>query len=296
VGLLLLVVWCATPDAGPPVAQFIRGGKIVHAARVIVQTKVSLAVADPPAQGMSDHQHDLDDAFAVFDDARRDVERDREDSAVAKLEAAAGGDAVELTQGSCELLAAALTVAKRSQGAFSFVRLKTDAGVVTAPSTELELKMSPPSKNLSVCSAKLKHAGAQLELGDVPFAVALDAVVKVWKAKGYRDFHLQAGPLEYYAGAVGDRAWHVELSGAGRKLGRLELTGTALGTFGDDASGSVRVETKTAVDALGLGWGVQKSAAEAGLAAVAAAGARGVFIDAAGVVKFSPALKGQISK
>src|ERR1700712_4315112 len=73
-----------------PVAQVVHGGRTVRQTRELMHTKVTIAIADPPRDGLSDHQADFDAAFAIFAHVDLTMNEWREDSALGQINASAG--------------------------------------------------------------------------------------------------------------------------------------------------------------------------------------------------------------
>jgi thiamine biosynthesis lipoprotein ApbE len=292
--LLAIVLSVGPPDAGPPVAEFVRGGKVVRAARKIGDTRVAMAIADAPAEGMADHERDFEEAFVAFDQLVRQGDASREGSAAAKVLAAAGGEAVTLSSDGCELFRAAIIAEKRAPGVYEPLIHLEDGGL-RATLQELVVKGLPTTKDDATCTVRLARAGAQLELGQLAYAVAIDRLVKVWRAKGYKDFSIDAGALKYFAGAVGDRPWQIDLNGVNKKVGQLQVENAALAMSYEAGHGAVIVETRSVAESFALALVALGEGPGSGLKSLAAAGAKGVFVDAKGIVKHSPELKAKIT-
>lgn len=282
-------------DAGPQVAEFVRGGKVVRAARKIGDTRVAMAIADAPAEGMADHERDFEEAFVAFDKVVRQGDTSRDGSVASKIQTAAGGEPVTAPADACELFRAVIIAEKRAPGVYEPLIHLEDGGL-RATIHELEVKALPAPKDDAACTVRLANPGARLELGVLPFAVAIDRLVKTWRAKGYKDFTVDAGALKYFAGAVGDQPWKIDLNGvANKKVGQLQVENVALAMSFEPGHGAVIVETRSVAESFALGLVALGEGPGSGLKSLAAAGAKGVFVDTKGNVKHSPELKAKIS-
>ncbi len=341
--LCLLLLLSAAPDAGPPVAEFIRGGKVFRASRELMHTRVSLAFADPPAQGLSDHELDFGQAFGVFERIDQQMNEWREGSALWSINAAAGKEPVAAPKDLCEVIALALDGARRTDGLFdpTWAALadlwrfgSEEDGVVPDRAQvaercklvsykDVELKPLPRPTAELACTVRLKKAGMRLGLGGVVKGWGVDQVARLWRAKGYRNFFIQAGGDLYLAGKVGDRPWRGGIRDPRgppeQSFARMELSDTAFSTSGDyehffvkdgvryhhiidlrdcwpaRASVSSTVLAKTATDAEFLTKATFVLGPVEGLKLAKRFGASVVLVDSKGGVHFSPELKGRLT-
>ncbi len=224
---LLALALTAAPDAGPePVVELVKGGRTTRQSRVILGTKVTVAIADPPRAELANHQLHFDAAFVPFLAMEVALSDSRDDAVVPAIQAAnkapvAAG--LEL----CNLVALALETARKSKGTYE----------PTAPCgswKELDLravKMPSPA-----CTLRLKKPGITLQLAPLALASGVDRAVKVLRNLGYVNFMVQAGSDQYFAGGVGDRGWKMTVrdpKGADDKsFARGEVTETAVSTRG----------------------------------------------------------------
>src|SRR4051812_31108760 len=101
-----------------PVAEVVHGGRTVRQTREVMHTKVTIAFADPPREGLSDHQADFDAAFAVFAHIDRTMNEWRDDSPLAAINASAGDAGVPVPEDLCEVVRLSLEGAKKTNGLF----------------------------------------------------------------------------------------------------------------------------------------------------------------------------------
>ncbi len=166
-------------------------------------------------------------------------------------------------------------------------------------------------------TAQLERPGMAIHLGGIGKGAAVDRVVALLRAQGYRDFAVQAGGDLYCGGQNGQRPWRVGIAHPRKKgeiLGSLDIRDAAFSTSGDyerfaildghryhhildprtgfpaTASQSVTVLAPSAIAAE-----VQTKTAfilggADGLRYLAAHGSQGVLVDAAGQLWQSPGL------
>jgi len=86
-------------------------------------------------------------------------------------------------------------------------------------------------------SAYLRHKGMRVHLGGIGKGYAIDRAVTILRARGLRDFMIQAGGDLYVAGRRGDRPWRVAIRDprgpADRSFASLDLTDGTFSTSGD---------------------------------------------------------------
>jgi thiamine biosynthesis lipoprotein len=240
-----------------PVAEVVHGGRTVRQTRELMHTKVTIAIADPPREGLSDHQADFDAAFAVFAHVDLTMNEWREDSALGAINASAGDAGVAAPEDLCEVIRLSLEGAKKTNGLFDPTwaalkdvwqfggnaapalpdpaLLKARCKLVGWKNVELTPAKSPTPEN--ACSVRLKKAGMKLGLGGVVKGWGVDRAVKVLRAAGYKNFFVQAGGDLYLAGHVGDRAWKVGIrdprGDEESSFARTEVTDATFSTSGD---------------------------------------------------------------
>ncbi len=317
--LMAMALAAPAPDAGEPVVELIRGGKTVRQSRELMQTKVTIAIADPPRGELASHQLDFDAAFAVFARIERVMNEAKADSPLAQLNA---GAAVILPADLCEVVQLSLDGAKKTRGLFdptwAAVREVPDAGslkaqckLVSWKDVEVRAVKAPAAE--AACTVRFKKPGMKLGLGGIVRGWGIDQAVKQLRAVGYRNFSVQAGTDQYLAGKIGDRAWKVGIrdprGAEGKTFARTEVSDATFSTSADEGSDpvidprtcqpasksvSATVIAKSGVEAeyltkatFILGW-------VEGQKLAAASGARLVLVDADGGVHFSPELLGTL--
>lgn len=166
-------------------------------------------------------------------------------------------------------------------------------------------------------TVRLERVGMAVHLGGIGKGAAVDRVVTLLRHAGYQNFCAQAGGDLFCAGRNGDRPWRVGIAHPrqpGALIGALDVENAAFSTSGDyerfaiidgkryhhildprtgmpaTASQSATVLAPTATDAEILTKVSFILGGEAGLSALARAGAKGVLVDAAGARHVSPGL------
>ncbi len=163
----------------------------------------------------------------------------------------------------------------------------------------------------------LEKEGMSVHLGGIGKGAAVDRAVALLRARGFSDFTVQAGGDLFCAGKNGERPWRIGIAHPrekGRLVGSLDVRDAAFSTSGDyerftvidgvryhhlidprtgypaTASQSVTVLAPSATDAEILTKTAFILGEDEGLAALEAARAKGVMIDAAGRVTVSAGL------
>lgn len=166
-------------------------------------------------------------------------------------------------------------------------------------------------------TALLARKGMAVHLGGIGKGAAVDRMAGILVAAGFRDFCVQAGGDLYCGGQNGPRPWRVGIQHPRLReklIGTLDLRDAAFSTSGDyerfaiidgkryhhildprtgmpaTASQSATVMAKSALEAEVLTKTAFILGGEAGLAALAKAGAQGVIVDAEGRRLASPGL------
>lgn len=167
-------------------------------------------------------------------------------------------------------------------------------------------------------TAALERRGMAVHLGGIGKGAAVDRAVALLRARGLRNFVVQAGGDLYCAGHNGKRAWRIGIAHPrvrGALVGRVDVTDAAFSTSGDyeryaildgkryhhildprtglpaTASQSATVLAKTATECEILTKTAFIAGGAQGLALVERAGALAVIVDADGRVLQSRALK-----
>ncbi|MBK7864880.1 MAG: FAD:protein FMN transferase [Archangiaceae bacterium] len=278
-------------------------------------------------------------AFLVFEDIEKNLNEWREGSVLQKINAAAGAaEPVDAPPDVCAVVKLALDGAKKTNGLFdpTWAALKEvwsfngaveqplpDPAAVKAACAlvsfkDVELKAKPRGE----CTVRLKKKGMALGLGGIIKGWGVDQAAKALRAKGYRDFFVQAGGDLYVSGKNGERGWKVGIRDprgpADSSFARGELTDTAFSTSGDyehffmnqgtryhhlldlrscrpaTASVSATVMAKTAVDAEVLTKATFVLGGAKGLELAKRFGASAVLVDPTGKVHASKGLEGKL--
>ena len=175
----------------------------------------------------------------------------RDGSDIQRLDAAAGDHPVPISPDVREVLRIARQVSEWTDGRFdvTFAALsglwkfdyqdKDD----TIPDRAEVLKRLPliGYRDLSVDeragTAFLKRKGMRVNLGGIGKGYATDRAVEILRARGLRDFMIQAGGDLYAAGRRGDRPWRVGIRDprgpADRSFAALDLSDSTFSTSGD---------------------------------------------------------------
>jgi thiamine biosynthesis lipoprotein len=244
VTFLALALLAAQPDAA-----------FVSQSRDVMHTlvTVSLPASVPEAQRTAA----FDEAFAVFEHIDQDLNEWRPESALSRVNDGAGGAAVPASADLCEVVAAALDGARRTDGLFDpswaalrgLWRFGTDAtGELPKPDAlaaacklvgwrDVELVPAKAPTPAVACTIRLKKKGMRLGLGGLVKGWGVDRVVKRLRARGLTDFFVQAGGDLYLAGRRGDRPWRSGIrdprGGPQDFFASLEVSDAAFSTSGD---------------------------------------------------------------
>jgi FAD:protein FMN transferase len=303
--------------------------------RALMATKVTVTLSGVPAAEAPAH---LEAAFGPFLQVERTMNEWREDSPLSAVNAAAGtGRYVRVDAELCEVLQLSLDAARRTHGLFDptwaglrgLWRFGTDAG--TRPPEPAALKAACPLVDWqgvqlrhgdAACWVHLRRKGMRLGLGGVAKGWAVDRAVAALRARGLKDFLVQAGGDLYAAGRKGDSAWRVGVRDPrgpeGSYFATLEVEDAAFSTSGDyerfflfegqryhhlidprtcrpgTRSRSATVLARTATDAEFLGKAVFLEGGETGLALAKAWGASAVLVTQDNRVLVSKELQGRL--
>jgi thiamine biosynthesis lipoprotein len=185
--LLALALGCAAaPPAAPaPASATLSDG------RYVMGTVLELTLHGPEPAALARAR---DRAFALAERLEARVSRYREDSDVARLNAAAGGAAVAVTPGTAALLRAALGHARRTRGAFDvtvgpLVELWTRAARDGALPGEAELaatraRVGPGHVHVGDDDRVRLDAGSAVDLGGIAKGWALDRMLPALREEG----------------------------------------------------------------------------------------------------------------
>ncbi|ACY16537.1 FAD:protein FMN transferase [Haliangium ochraceum] len=180
-----------------------------------------------------------------------------EDSDVARINAAAGGPLVRVDAEVMGVLQRAQQIARRSAGAFDITvgafrglwkfDQDKDGSIPAADEVAARLplvgyrgvRLAPGSKR-----AGLRRAGMRITLGGIAKGYAVDRAVALLRARGYRDFLIQAGGDLFVAGRRGDRPWRVGIrdprGDAASPFAVAEIENQTFSTSGDYERSVVR--------------------------------------------------------
>jgi thiamine biosynthesis lipoprotein len=169
-------------------------------------------------------------AFAAgFDEIRR-IERLMTDwewpgqppSDVLRVNAAAGREAVKVSDESFEVIVQSLDMSRRSEGAFDITyaamrglwKFDEDMEKQVPPATEIARRRRLIAWRDVVIDAKaktvkLRRAGMRIGLGGIAKGYAVDRASAILRAQGLTDFMVQAGGDLYVSGQKGTRSWMV---------------------------------------------------------------------------------------
>lgn len=285
------------------------------------------------------------DAAAAADEALAEVNRLNEawstwlpTSEISRVNAAAGGAPVVVTPETYALIRRARQASVDTHGVFdiSFAPLGEIWKFDTPPGehrpTRLERVPSPDEVRAhlarvgyggielddSARSVRLAREGMAIHLGGIGKGAAVDLIVAELRARGFRDFMVQAGGDLYCAGQNGSRAWRVGIADPRRRgeiMATVDVRDAAFSTSGDyeryaiidgkryhhildlrtgypaDKSQSATVLAPTATDAEILTKTAFIVGGTEGLDAVERAGGQAVIVEADGHVLWSDALR-----
>lgn len=262
----------------------------------------------------------------------------RPDSDVSRLNAAAGRGPVKIAPETVEVLKRARDGSARTAGLFdvTFAPLGALWRFDTPPGSHAPTKLDrvPSAAEVkdelalvgwrglrideAARTAALDRPGMAVHLGGIGKGAAVDRAVALLRARGLRDFVVQAGGDLYCAGTNGPRPWRIGIAHPrvpGAIVGRVEVRDAAFSTSGDyerfaildgtryhhildprtgfpaTASQSATVLAKTATDCEVLTKAAFIAGGADGLALVERAGALAVIVDADGRVHASRALR-----
>lgn len=217
--------------------------------RTLMHTEVNLAL--PSSLPAETREAAFTEGFAVFENIDAELNEWKPDSALAKVNAS-DGKATVVPRNVCGVINLALAGAKRTQGLFdpTWAALRdvwkfgsAEDGVV--PSKEAVAKQCALvgyAKVKVVTRADLSCVvtlprGMKLGLGGLVKGWGVDQVVSAWRARGLKDFFVQAGGDLYVGGLVEGRKWRVGIRDPrGEKsasFAKLELSDAAFSTSGD---------------------------------------------------------------
>ncbi|MBK7859195.1 MAG: FAD:protein FMN transferase [Archangiaceae bacterium] len=236
------------------VAASVGHAEVVRQDRSIMHTTVTVVLADAVDAGVQ--RAAFDEAFAVFTDIDANLNEWKPDSALGRINAAAGKEAVRAPPDVCEVVRAALEGARRTRGLFdpTWASLRelwkfsdTEPGQV--PDREavkqacsnvawkkVEVKPVPHATDGS-CLVRLPQPGMKLGLGGLVKGWGIDRAAKGLRARGLKNFFIQAGGDLYFAGTKQGQPWTAGIRdprGAPDQIfAKLEVKDRSFSTSGD---------------------------------------------------------------
>ena len=314
----------------PALALFGRGGGDpgeFRRARVLMGTVVEITLLDGGAG--SDAEAAMEAAFSAMAEVEASMSAHRDDSEVARLNAAA--EPVEVSAATAEVLELGLQMAATSGGAFDLTlgRLKTLWGfdgdaprVPSDPEIAAALRgIGPTSLHLEGRRVTKGDAALGVDLGAIAKGYAVDRAVAALQAAGIRHASVNAGGDLRLIGDRGGRPWRIGIQHPRDPQGvlvTLELADAAVVTSGDyerffevdgvryhhildprvgrpaDACRSVTVVAASAAEADALATAAFVLGPEAGRRLVESRGGLALFVAADGEVSLSEALKNRV--
>ena len=260
--LLFRLMIVALSLATLPAAVLAQPGQgCAHAAKldaVAMGTKVRATIC-PQSDDDQGRQHAAAAAQAVLAEVQR-LEKLWStwipESEISQLNRRAGGPALKVSADTVRLLATALKAAKQSGGIFdiTFAPLGEVWQFDTPPGahepTKLQRVPSEPEirdrllrvgyRYLALDAAKgtarLTKAGTSVHLGGIGKGAAVDSAVALLRARGFRNFAVQAGGDLYCAGQNGARPWRIGIAHPrqpGNMIGIVDIREAAFSTSGD---------------------------------------------------------------
>ncbi len=254
----VLTALALAAPASEPVVEVVRGGRTTRQTREVMQTRVTIAIADPPRDALANHQLDFHEAFAIFTRVDRATNEKNEASALSVINAAAGPGPVPAPAELCKMIGLSLDAAKKSKGLFDptsavlreLWKFPAD-GTATVPDADalkalckrvswknVEVKALKKPTSEAACTVRFKKPGMQLGLEGIAKGWAIDQAVKLLRGLGYQNFFVQAGDNQFLSGKVGDRAWKVSIRDPrgteGKPFLRTEVSNSTFTTSSDD--------------------------------------------------------------
>jgi thiamine biosynthesis lipoprotein len=304
--------------------------------RTMMSTRVAVGIADRVSPQQASAAAEA--VFAVFAEIEQDLNEWKPESALSKVNAGAGGPGVEAPSELCEVIALSLEGARHTKGLFDptwaalrgLWKFDPDSKVPAEAEMKAACKrigygrvsLSDTADGGAGCTVKLADKGMALGLGGVVKGWGVDRSVQLLRAKGLKDFYVQAGGDLYLSGKNGGRPWRAGIRDPRGPLEKtfanVEVQDRSFSTSGDyehffEADGkryhhiidprtcwpapksrSATVMARTAVAAEFLSKAIFIEGGDAGIAMAEAAGAEAVIVDADNKVHVSKGLNGKI--
>lgn len=198
-----------------PAAQ----SKVVHFRDQVMGTVVDITVWTDDEPGA---KKAADAVFAEFKRVDALMSSWLDDSAVARINKAAGNGAIPVTPELFNLIQTAIDAGKESKGAFDITvgafrglwkfDQDIDGSIPKKSEVVARAKLVNYKKvqlNGKDSSIKLARKGMRLTLGGIAKGHAVDQSVAIMRDKGFDNFILQAGGDLFASGSKGDRKWRV---------------------------------------------------------------------------------------
>lgn len=328
--VLLLQLLLTAADGGSD-------ARLVERSREVMHTKVVIAISTTSTDARLEEAFDA--GFAIFERIDTTMNEWKPESPLGRINASAGGPTpVPAPADLCGVLKLALDGAARTNGLFdpTWAALRdvwrfSDAANQRPPDAEKvkqacalvsyrDVELVPKAKG--ACTVRLKKKGMALGLGGFVKGWGVDRAVEALRARGYRNFFVQAGGDLYLAGKNGDRAWSVGIRDPRgppeQSFAKTELSDSAFSTSGDyehfflfegrryhhvidlrtcqpaTASVSATVMAKTAVDAEILTKSTFILGAPKGLELARQFGAEAVIVHPDGQVNLTQAMQDRV--
>ena len=183
------------------------------------------------------------------------------ESDVSRVNAQAGKAPVAVSQETFEVLERANAGSKQSKGLFdvTFAPLGELWKFERPPESHVPVKLErvPGAAEVSLRRALvdwrklrleplgrtvlLEKEGMAIHLGGIGKGAAVDRVTALLRARGFKDFTVQAGGDLFCAGMNGDRPWRIGIAHPrekGRLVGSLDVTDAAFSTSGPSPAGA----------------------------------------------------------
>lgn len=218
----------------------------------VMGTSVSLVIwgeeeADSAAGAVFEELARIDELMTSWED----------DSDVARINEAAGEDAVEVDEEVFSLVDRAVRASRKTEGAFDITvgafrglwRFGEDrAEEIPDDETIEERAELVDYENIELdddgAAIRLAESGMRVTLGGIAKGYAVDRAVSILRERDVRDFILQAGGDLYVSGQRGERAWRVGVrdprGSRDASFAVLELEDAAFSTSGDYERGFVK--------------------------------------------------------
>jgi thiamine biosynthesis lipoprotein len=252
-GTLALVGAAGTARADDEPAKPAAPGVFVRSTQTM-GTRLTLTLYTADERGAAEVTRDV---FAEFARIAALMTTWTEDSAVSRLNAAAGRKAVVIDDEVFTVLEAALAMTKLSSGAFDVTvgayqglwKFDQDKDGTVPSDAEIAARLPLIGAKRLVLDAKKKTArltkkGMRITLGGVAKGYAVDRAVALLRGRGFAHFIVQAGGDLYVAGRRGERRWRVGIrdprGSADAPFALAEVEDATFSTSGDYERGFVK--------------------------------------------------------